>query len=122
MTRRQRLWFPAMVLVMAVVAAACGSDDEPTVAGGGSGQTTTPAPTFPAGSAMANIQAKGKLVVGTKFDQPGLGVKNPTNNKLAGCRRPPCWPASLPHAAATTAITSTMAGNHNRCLRVTSAS
>ena len=84
MTRRQRLWLPAMVLVMAVVAAACGSDDEPTVSGGGSGQTTTPAPTFPAGSAMANIQAKGKLVVGTKFDQPGLGVKNPTNNKLAG--------------------------------------
>ena len=81
MTRRQRLWLPAMVLVMAVVAAACGSDDEPTVSGGG-GQPT--APTFPAGSTMANIQSKGKLVVGTKFDQPGLGVKNPTNNKLTG--------------------------------------
>ncbi len=85
MTRKQRLWLPAMVLAVAMLGAACGDDDdEPTVSGGGSGQQTAPAPTFPAGSAMANIQAKGKLVVGIKFDQPGLGVKNPTTNSVVG--------------------------------------
>ncbi len=83
MTRKQRLWLPAVVLVMAMLGAACGDDDDPTVEGGGSGQQTT-APTFPPGSTMANIQAKGKLVVGIKFDQPGLGVKNPTNNSVVG--------------------------------------
>ena len=33
---------------------------------------------------MAEIQAKGKLVVGTKFDQPGFGQKNPTNGQIEG--------------------------------------
>ncbi len=84
MTRKQRLWLPALVLVMAMLGAACGDDDEPTIEGGGSGQQGTSAPTFPAGSTMANIQSKGKLVVGIKFDQPGLGVKNPTNNTVVG--------------------------------------
>ncbi len=84
MTRKQRLWLPALVLVLAMLGAACGDDDDPTVEGAGSGQQGAPAPTFPAGSTMANIQAKGRLVVGIKFDQPGLGVKNPTNNTVTG--------------------------------------
>ncbi len=84
MTRKQRLWLPALVLVLAMLGAACGDDDEPTIEGGGSGQQGTPAPNFPAGSTMANIQGKGRLVVGIKFDQPGLGVKNPTNNTVVG--------------------------------------
>jgi len=79
------MWLPAVVLVLAILGAACGGDDEPTISGGGGGggQQTT-APTFPAGSTMANIQSRGRLIVGTKFDQPGLGVKNPTNNRLTG--------------------------------------
>ncbi len=84
MTRRQRFWFPALMLVFIMSAAACGdSDDEPTVSGGG-GQPGASAPTFPAGSTMATTQSKGKLAVGIKFDQPGLGVKNPTTNKVVG--------------------------------------
>jgi len=70
---------------MALAAAACGSssDDKPTVSGQ-SGATTTTKPAFPAGSTMANLQAKGKIVVGTKFDQPGLGQKNPLTNQVEG--------------------------------------
>jgi glutamate transport system substrate-binding protein len=83
-TRKQRLLLPALVLALAMLGAACGDDDEPTISGGGGGQQGAAAPTFPAGSTMANIQAKGRLVVGIKFDQPGLGVKNPATNKLAG--------------------------------------
>ena len=33
---------------------------------------------------MATIQSKGKLVVGTKFDQPLFGLKNPTNGQVEG--------------------------------------
>jgi len=33
---------------------------------------------------MANIQAKGKMTVGIKFDQPGVGLRNPTNNAYEG--------------------------------------
>jgi len=33
---------------------------------------------------MAAIQGKGKMVVGIKFDQPGVGLRNPTNNAFEG--------------------------------------
>ncbi|HVL05964.1 MAG TPA: glutamate ABC transporter substrate-binding protein [Acidimicrobiales bacterium] len=75
----------ASLAAIALVATACGdSDDNPAVGGG---QSNTPAetrPTFEAGTTMANLQNKGKIVVGVKFDQPGLGQKNPITNKVEG--------------------------------------
>jgi glutamate transport system substrate-binding protein len=81
--RRYR-WLAAVLAVVAVTAAACGDNkDSPTV-NGQSSDTTLAKPTFAAGTTMANLQAKGKITVGVKFDQPGLGLKNPTNNKVEG--------------------------------------
>jgi len=75
----------AIFAVMALTAVACGSsDDGGTVKGGESSATTVGKPTFAAGTTMAALQAKGKMTVGVKFDQPGLGQKNPTNNKVEG--------------------------------------
>jgi len=69
----------------AFAAVACGKgNDNPAISGAQSSSTTLARPTFPPGTTMANIQARGKIVVGTKFDQPGLGQKNPTNNKVEG--------------------------------------
>ena len=84
MTRR-RWWAIALLLVLALTGAACGSDDD----GGAVGDddttsTTSKTPTFPAGSTMATLQSKGKIVVGVKFDQPGFGQKNPTTGKVEG--------------------------------------
>jgi len=74
---RRNRWVGAVLAVVALVAVACGkSDDGGTVKGSDSTVTTTGKVAFAAGSAMANIQAKGKLVVGIKVDQPGLGQKN----------------------------------------------
>jgi glutamate transport system substrate-binding protein len=76
--------FPVLVLALALVTAGCGNDeDEETTATTARRQSQTP-PSFAVGSTMAAIQAKGKLVVGTKFDQPGLGQRNPTNNQVEG--------------------------------------
>ena len=80
----RRLLFPILILAVALVAAACGDDDEESTTATTSGATSQPAPTFPAGSTMANIQSKGKLVVGVKYDQPGFGQRNPTNNQIEG--------------------------------------
>ncbi len=80
--RRYR-WTGALVLAAALTVTACGSSDSGTVSGQSS-NSTVPKPTFPAGSTMANLQAKGKITVGTKFDQPGLGQKNPLTNKVEG--------------------------------------
>jgi glutamate transport system substrate-binding protein len=73
-------------IVLAMMAAGCGDDDDDTTStpGATTGAGTSAPPQFPAGSTMANIQSKGKLVAGTKFDQPLFGLKNPTNNQVEG--------------------------------------
>ncbi len=82
MVKHRRWWIAVLaVCALALVAAGCGDDDA------GSGGDTSGAgavPQFPAGSTMAEIQAKGTIVVGTKFDQPLFGLKNPTNDEIEG--------------------------------------
>src|SRR4051794_16594362 len=75
---RRRWCTIALLLVVALMGAACGSDDSNDNAGDTTTTAAEKAATFPADSTMAKIQQKGKLVVGTKFDQPGFGLKNPT--------------------------------------------
>ena len=62
------------LLIGTTVLAACGSDDESPGASDTTATTATAA-TFPAGSTMDAIQKKGKIVIGTKFDQPLFGLK-----------------------------------------------
>ena len=83
--RRFRLLGVTLVAV-ALMASACGDskDDNGTVSPGQSGTTAPSKPTFAAGTTMANLQAKGKIVIGTKFNQLGSGLKNPTNGQLEG--------------------------------------
>lgn len=60
------------------------------VACGGTSTTPAPPPTtvarpeFPAGSTLAGIQARGRLVAGVKYDQPGLGQRNPATGVVEG--------------------------------------
>lgn len=73
----QRLYtFAAGLAVTALTLSACGSgsEDAPPVAA---------KPSFEAGTTMAKISAAGKIKVGTKFDQPGFGLKG-LDGKLAG--------------------------------------
>ena len=65
------------LLSVTVLMAGCGSDDDPPsqpATTGGSGTTAAPA-SFPAGSTMEAIKNKGKITIGTKFDQPLFGLK-----------------------------------------------
>jgi glutamate transport system substrate-binding protein len=78
----------ALLGAVALFAAACGGDDDAT---GKTPATTAPAsPTkpaatpFPADSTMAAIVKRGKLIVGTKYDQPGFGLKDPVSGKVDG--------------------------------------
>ncbi len=80
------------VLAIAMVAASCGDDGGKTAAttsgstasSSGSAATASGPPQFAAGTTMATIQARGKMILGTKFDQPLFGLKNPTNNAVEG--------------------------------------
>jgi glutamate transport system substrate-binding protein len=76
---RSRLRFAALLVpLIAVGLSGCGKSSS-TKAGG-----STKAPTFASDSTMAAIQQKGKLTIGTKFDQPLFGLKDPTTGKIEG--------------------------------------
>jgi glutamate transport system substrate-binding protein len=75
--RIRRIAALAATAVIALGLAACGDDESPG--------TTTPntETTFPAGSTMEKLKTAGKIKVGTKFDQPGFGLKG-LDGKPAG--------------------------------------
>src|SRR5712691_8457785 len=74
--RFRRLAVPMLALVL-VAAAACSKKTTTTA-------SPTSAPTFAAGTTMARLQAAGKMTVGTKFDQPLFGLKNPLTGSIDG--------------------------------------
>ncbi|HUQ62270.1 MAG TPA: glutamate ABC transporter substrate-binding protein [Acidimicrobiales bacterium] len=84
--RRRRTWtIVALAVLFVLLAAGCGDDKkDSTTATTTPGTATTVAPAFAPGSTMANIQARGKMIVGVKYDQPGFGQKNPTTNEVEG--------------------------------------
>jgi glutamate transport system substrate-binding protein len=57
-------------LILALTTTACGGDD-----GGGAAGGASNAAKFAAGSTMARLSQAQKIRVGTKFDQPGFGLK-----------------------------------------------
>lgn len=89
MRTRRRACVGGGFLTLALITGACGGDDPPVKSDAQPIATTTvvtaPArPTFAAASTMAAIQAKGKLVVGTRFDVTGFALKNPTTGVVEG--------------------------------------
>ena len=73
---QRRHIFAAGLAVTALTLSACGSSS-------GDGAKVADKPTFEAGTTMAKIAAAGKIKVGTKFDQPGFGLKG-LDGTLAG--------------------------------------
>jgi glutamate transport system substrate-binding protein len=80
---------PVVLAALALAAAACGESNSPVAGGGG---PNTPAssyqvvsnPSFAAGSTMERLSKAGAIKVGIKYDQPGIGNKNPTNGQFEG--------------------------------------
>ncbi len=59
---------------LALSLAACGGDDDDDAT---TGATPTEAPSFAAGTTMAELSEAGSITVGTKFDQPLFGLVGP---------------------------------------------
>ena len=75
---KKRWWLIALLTVVALLAAACGDDGDDTGTAQDTETTEAKVPEFEAGTTMADLQQKGKLIVGTKYDQPGFGLKEAT--------------------------------------------
>jgi glutamate transport system substrate-binding protein len=75
--------FCACVICLAVVAAACGGEN-PAVQGPAPSSSVSARPTFAAGSYMADLQNKGKIVIGVKYDVPQFGLLSPATNMPEG--------------------------------------
>lgn len=71
-----------IVVVLSLLGAGCGSGEEADEARRSG--TVAAAPTFPPGTTMAEVQKRGRLRIGTKFDQPGFGQRNPSTGELEG--------------------------------------
>jgi len=76
-------WLIAVLALVALVGAACGDDSEPADEAGGGGEEHE-VEEFPADTTMGKIQKKGEIVVGTKFDVPLFGFKNPQSGEVEG--------------------------------------
>jgi ABC-type amino acid transport substrate-binding protein len=78
----------ALLVGCVAFAVACGDDsdsgDSDTPGGGRTATASATAPTFAAGSTMAGIVSRGKLVVGVKYDVPLFGLLDPVSRKVDG--------------------------------------
>ena len=86
MDRRDRWrWLVGLFgALLLLTAAACGGGDDGGDAGGGGGGDDADEQQFPAGSTMADLQDKGEIVIGVKFDVPPFGFNNPQTGEVEG--------------------------------------
>ena len=82
--RKWHLLLIAMLVLATAVFAACGGDDEEDDSGDSEETTAVEAEEFPAGSTMADIQEKGELTIGVKYDVPPFGLNNPESGEVEG--------------------------------------
>src|ERR671922_199885 len=76
-------WIAAMLLAIAALAvAACGDDDDEQPAGGGGG--TGSAEKFDPSTMLGQIQEKGEITIGVKYDVPPFGFQNPQSDSIEG--------------------------------------
>src|SRR5262245_2628717 len=84
--RTIRIAVAAAVSAVALTVSGCGSTSDLDT-GGAKPEPTAGYQLKAAAGLSGSVQAikdKGKLIVGTKFDQPGFGLQNPTTEQVEG--------------------------------------
>ncbi|MBA3742419.1 glutamate ABC transporter substrate-binding protein [Sporichthya sp.] len=83
--RMRSLTATAAAITLALALAACGDDDEDTASEDTSSPSDSSSPSASAASGtLGRLQDSGKIVIGVKFDQPGVGEKDPATGELTG--------------------------------------
>ncbi len=71
----------AVAMLLALTLVACGDDDDGE---GGGDVAVEESPTFEAGTTMERLSKAGKVTIGVKFDQPGIGFLEPGADDPSG--------------------------------------
>jgi glutamate transport system substrate-binding protein len=79
----RRRWVIVTLLLAALTAAACGGGDEEEGEEGTAGGEQQ-VEQFEEGTTMAELQDKGEIVIGVKFDVPPCGFENPQSGEVEG--------------------------------------
>jgi ABC-type amino acid transport substrate-binding protein len=75
-------WLAAtLALVLGLTAAGCGEDEEE---GGGAQPTQAEVEQFEPGTPLGDIQQKGEITIGVKYDVPPFGFNNPETGQVEG--------------------------------------
>jgi ABC-type amino acid transport substrate-binding protein len=84
--RRWRWAMSALLSAAALAVAGCGDDDGDQEPASGGGESTPQAEVerFEAGTPLGDIQEKGEITIGVKYDVPPFGFKNPQSNQVEG--------------------------------------
>ena len=83
--RLRRLTTAAAALTLALSLAACGDDDDTASPSADTSPNDDASPTASAVSGtLDRLKEEGKVVIGVKFDQPGVGEKDPATGELSG--------------------------------------
>lgn len=82
--RLRRLTTAAAALTLVVSLAACSGDDDDSASQSSSSDSSPDPSSSAVTGSLARIQDKGKVVIGVKFDQPGVGEKDPATGELTG--------------------------------------
>jgi glutamate transport system substrate-binding protein len=79
-------WLAVLALVLGLALAGCGDDEESGSGGGGGGGSEPAADVekFDAGTPLGDIQEKGEIAIGVKYDVPPFGFNNPSSGKVEG--------------------------------------
>jgi ABC-type amino acid transport substrate-binding protein len=79
-------WLALLALVLGLVLAGCGDDEEEGGGGGASSEQTPAAEVqeFEPGTPLGDIQEKGEITIGVKYDVPPFGFNNPQTNEVEG--------------------------------------
>ncbi|MET0236311.1 MAG: glutamate ABC transporter substrate-binding protein [Kibdelosporangium sp.] len=72
------------LLVGGLALTACGKEGSPTDSGAAPKQSAAADVTVAGSATFDKIKNRGKVVIGVKEDQPGLGYKDPTTGKFSG--------------------------------------
>ena len=77
-------WLAVLALVLGLVLAGCGDDEESGSGGGGGSEPAADVEKFDAGTPLGDIQEKGEIAIGVKYDVPPFGFNNPSSGKVEG--------------------------------------